>query len=177
MGFFERINYRLNSWIWGKPVISVCFIAPKAYVLFRPTINECIGGAEVDLYLLAVEIAKDHRFDVKFIVGNYGQARKERIQNVEIIRARGVCGFWLAMFRAGCDIYFQEAASWGTLLVTLFCKLHRKKLVYRTASQGECNGEIFTERPLFKRVFHWCLKQASQVIVQNQEDKLNLMLI
>ncbi len=51
----------------------VCFVSLKAYPLFNPDISSVFGGAEVDLYMLATELANDERFEVSFIVGDYGQ--------------------------------------------------------------------------------------------------------
>ncbi len=52
--------------------IRVCFISPKAYPLFNPNVEAVFGGAEVDLYYLATELAKDDSFTVSFITADYG---------------------------------------------------------------------------------------------------------
>jgi hypothetical protein len=38
--------------------IRICFIILRAYPIFNPDVKDVIGGAEVDLYLLATELAK-----------------------------------------------------------------------------------------------------------------------
>lgn len=53
-----------------KP-IRVCFIILNAYPLFNLEVKDVIGGAEVDLYLLATELAKDKNFQVCFVMGDY----------------------------------------------------------------------------------------------------------
>ena len=58
---------------------------PKAYPLFNPQIKTVFGGAEVDLYLLATELAKDNDFAVSFITADYGQPPIETIAGVKII--------------------------------------------------------------------------------------------
>ena len=67
--------------------ISVCFVCPKAYPLFNEAVEGVFGGAEVDLYYLATELAKDEVFDVSFIVADYGQADVETIEGVKIIKS------------------------------------------------------------------------------------------
>lgn len=70
--------------------IKVCFIARTAYALFNPAYGDLPGathgGAEVDLYLLAKELVKDPRYDVSFIVGDFGQPEKEVIDGVTIYK-------------------------------------------------------------------------------------------
>ena len=56
----------------AKPV-RVCFVIMKAYPLFNPEIKSVFGGAEVDFYNLATELAKDKNFDVSCVVADYGQ--------------------------------------------------------------------------------------------------------
>ena len=67
--------------------IRVCFIILRAYPLFNPQTKSIIGGAEVDLYLLATELAKDKKFEVRFVVGDYGQKPTEVRENVTIIKS------------------------------------------------------------------------------------------
>ena len=67
--------------------IRICFIAPKAYSLFNPDVKELLGGAEVDLYFLATELAKDENFAVSFITADYGQEKTETIEGVRIIKS------------------------------------------------------------------------------------------
>lgn len=163
-------------------IVRVCFIAPKAYPLFNPDVKKVFGGAEVDLYFLATELAKDENFAVSFITADYGQEDIETIDNVRIIKSVdfnknslvGATRVWQAMHAADSQIYFQEAVSWGTFLVALFCSLHKRKFVYRTANQGECDGTFLKGQRLLNRAFSWSLHKAGSVIVQNEIDKENL---
>jgi len=162
--------------------IKVCFIAPKAYPLFNPDVKKVFGGAEVDLYFLATELAKDQNFTVSFITADYGQQDIENIDYVRIIKSLdfnknpliGAARIWRAMQTADSHIYFQEAVSWGTLLVALFCSSHKKNFVYRTANQGESDGTYFNRKRLLKKAFSWSLHKAGAVIVQNRIDRENL---
>jgi len=163
-------------------VIKVCFIAPKAYPLFNPDVKKVFGGAEVDLYFLSTELAKDENFAVSLITADYGQEDFETIEGIRVIKSvdfnknpvTGAAKVWKALHAADSQIYFQEAVSWGTFLIALFCSLHKRTFVYRTANQGECDGTFLRGRRLLKRAFAWSLKKAGQVIVQNEIDKENL---
>jgi glycosyltransferase involved in cell wall biosynthesis len=162
--------------------IRVCFISPKAYPLFNPAVESVFGGAEVDLYLLATELAKDERFAVSFIVADYGQPEEEVREGVRILRSvnfrrnplAGALAIWKAMKQADADWYILESASPGVPLGVCFARLHRRKLLYRTASQTECNGAYLNAHPLLGRVFLYALHKADLIITQNQQDRDNL---
>ena len=164
-----------------KPA-RVCFISPKAYPLFNPDVKKIFGGAEVDLYFLATELAKDESFSVSFITADYGQENVETINNVRIIKSvdfnknplSGAASVWRALHVADAQIYFHEAPSWGTFLIALFCKLNKKVFIYRTASRRESDGTYSRQNLFAGRAFRWSLRSAAQVIVQNQADKENL---
>jgi len=163
-------------------VTKVCFIAPKAYPLFNPDVKKVFGGAELDLYFLATELAKDENFAVSFITADYGQSDFETIEAVRIIKSlnfnknslTGATKIWQAMQAADSHIYFQEAVSWGTFLIALFCSSHKRTFVYRTANQGESDGTFLRGQRLLKKAFSWSLHKAGAVIVQNQIDKEKL---
>ena len=163
-------------------LIRVCFIAPKAYPLFNHNVKEVIGGAEVDLYFLATELAKDENFAVSFITADYGQENFETIDNVRIIRSvdfnknplSGAARVWQAMHTADAKIYFHEAASWGTFLITLFCKLNKRVFIYRTAHQRESDGTYLRRHYFAGKAFRWSLHNAAQVVVQNKTDETKI---
>ena len=93
--------------------ISVCFVSPKAYPLFDPGANGVIGGAEVDLYLLATELAKDSDYQVSCITADYDQPTEKTIENVKIIKSldfkqnqiTSAMKIWKALKKANADIY------------------------------------------------------------------------
>jgi glycosyltransferase involved in cell wall biosynthesis len=161
----------------------VCFVSPKSYPLFHPEIGEVFGGAEVDLYLLGGELARDTRFEVSFIVADYGQAAEEQLGPIRLIRsvnfrstaAVGALRVWNACRKADADIYVIKTASAGMPLVAGYCRLHRRAFVYRTASQRESDGRYLADHPLLGRTFAWSLRHAAAVLSQNQTDRDNLL--
>jgi glycosyltransferase involved in cell wall biosynthesis len=162
-----------------QEVIKVCFVCPKAYPLFNPSIRKLFGGAELDLYLLACELAKGRRYEVSCIVADYGQDDIEIIKNIKVYKSvdfkknslSGAKRIWQAMKKANADIYVQETASPGTILVSLFCKINNRRFIYRTAHQHELDGTYFRTNRLSGKGFKWALKNASFVIVQNEQDR------
>ncbi|MBN2270765.1 MAG: glycosyltransferase family 4 protein [Sedimentisphaerales bacterium] len=162
--------------------IKICFISPKAYPLFNADVKEVFGGAEVDLYFLSRELARDKDFEVSFITADYGQEKTEMIEDVRIIKSldfkenplTGAIKVWRAMRAADAEIYFREAPSSAGFLLALFCKLNRRIFVYRTASKGECDGWYLKQHPLGGRAFLWSLRKAALVVVQNETDKAEI---
>ena len=162
--------------------IKICFISPKAYPLFNADVKEVFGGAEVDLYFLSRELAKDKDFQVSFITADYGQEKFETIEGVRIIKSLdfkenpviGAIKVWRAMRAADADIYFREAPSPAGFLLALFCKAHRRVFVYRTAGRDECDGTYLKHHFLGGRAFLWSLRKAALVIVQNETDKAKI---
>jgi glycosyltransferase involved in cell wall biosynthesis len=162
--------------------IGICFIAPKAYPLFNKDVEEVFGGAEVDLYLLACELARDESFKVTFITADYGQKDIENISGVTVIKSldlkkHPLCGairLWRAMRRSPADVYLLKTASPGVPLTAVFCLLHKKKLAYKTASSTECDGRYIKRHYLLGRAFAWSLRKAGVVFTQNVADKEDL---
>jgi glycosyltransferase involved in cell wall biosynthesis len=162
--------------------IKVCFVVPRAYPIFNPDKGDYFGGAELDLYYLATELARDSGFEVSFIVADYGQNDVETIEGVTILKSLdfnknvfdGLLRTWRALKRVDADIYFLECASPGVPLVAMFCKLHRRIFVYRLASVLESNGTYIRQNPIFGRLFAWSLRQADMVFAQNVTDEGNL---
>ena len=167
-----------------KPLrkIKVCFVAPKAYPIFNPDKGDYSGGAEVDLYYLATEFARDSNFEVSFIVADYGQNDVEIIENVTVLKAldfrrnllNGLLRTWHALQLAEADIYVMKCASAGAFLVAMFCKIHRKIFVYRIASLLESDGTYIRQHPVLGRLFAWSLRQAKLIFAQNAIDAQNL---
>lgn len=163
--------------------LRVCFVCPKAYPLFKPTVKGVFGGAEVDFYLLATELAKDNKFDVICITADYNQPQIEHIENVKIIKSlsfrqnpiTGAIKIWKAMKKANARIYMIESISLGVPLVGIFCRLYKRALVYRTASSFECSGTYLHQYPLLGRLIFHFLRTASAVIVQNDSDRDGLL--
>ena len=112
----------------NKKPVRVCFVSPKSYPLFDHSIDAVFGGAEVDLYMLGTELAKDPGFDVSFVVADYGQASECEIEGVRLIKSlsfkenalAGAIKVWRAMRKADSDIYMFKTASPGVPLAVLF---------------------------------------------------------
>jgi glycosyltransferase involved in cell wall biosynthesis len=163
-------------------VTRICFIAPKAYPFFNPDVRGVFGGAEVDLYFLATELAKDKDFEVSFITADYGQERCQMIQGVRIIKSLdfrqnrliGAIKVWRALRRADAQMYMVKTISPGMFLLALYCRLKKTPFLYRTSNTNSCDGTYLKQHPVQGRIYKWALRTATYVFVQNRMDKGNL---
>jgi glycosyltransferase involved in cell wall biosynthesis len=157
---------------------AVCFVSLDVYPLLNPNAPGVQGGSEVDFYMLATELAKDRRFRVSVVTGDFGQADVEIVDNITIYKAAdiqkkplsGTRALWKAMRLADADIYFKKGAAFTTDLVALFCRLRHKIFFLRTGTDYECNGSYLREFPLKGRTYLWSLRQAKRVFVQKADD-------
>lgn len=158
--------------------VSVCFVSPKAYPLFDPQCEGVFGGAEVDLYHLGMELAKDKRFFISFVTADYGQRDDQIIKGIRLIKSldfgknslSGACKIWKALKKANAEIYVIKTASSGVPLLAKFCSFYKRKFIYRTAHQDECDGTYMKQHPLLGRMFVKALRRADIVFAQNTSD-------
>lgn len=163
--------------------IRICFISPKAYPLFNPEIKATFGGAEVDLYYLGTQLARDPAYEITFVTADYGQREIERHENVTVIKSLrfdsgalpGAWKIWRALKKADAGIYMIKSISAGLFLTTVFCRLHRKIFLYRTAHTTHCDGTYLRRHPLMGRLFVRSIRRADAVFVQNESDKEDLL--
>jgi len=170
------------SSLTSEKKIAICFIAPKAYPLFRPEVEGVFGGAEVDLFYIAKELARDKRFRVSFIVADYGQPPTQTIENITVIRSlsfhknplTGAWQIWRALKQTHADIYLIKTASPGVPLVSWFCRRYNRQFVYRVAHRYECDGTYSHHHFFLGKVFARALRNAKIILSQNTNDKVLL---
>ena len=159
--------------------ISLCLVSPKAYPLLDPSVEAPFGGAEVDLYYLATELAKDPEFQVSMVVADYGQPAEQVIENVRVLKSlrfdgnflSGAFQIYRALRAAEAEMYLIKTFSLGVPLVYSFCRLYGKKFLYRTAHQNDSDGTYRRRHPIRGRIFEFCLRHADGIFVQNQSDR------
>lgn len=166
--------------------LKVCFISLGVYPLFNTEVDVTFGGAEVQLYTLSKALNSLNKFDVSFIVGDFGQADVEEYDGIELYKSikvekstnrfyRPFIKLFLlfkSLKKVDCDIYIARTASISWLVVFLFLKLLRKKFVYWVANDGELDGShLEYKKTLFKLSFKLLLAGSDAVVVQNQYQK------
>ncbi|MFA4960233.1 MAG: glycosyltransferase family 4 protein [Candidatus Pacearchaeota archaeon] len=158
--------------------MKVCFIGPKAYPLFNSKIKSTFGGAEVQLSLLAKEIAKERDLEVHFMVADYGQENLEKRANVKIWKSinfkssklKQVSDFFKIFKKINADIYIQRSMTPYTGLIALYCKIKRKKFIYMVAHDNETEEKKIYKNITSKVTFRY----SNKIVVQNKTQKNNL---
>ncbi len=167
----------------ARPRLHVCFVAPKAYPLFNPEVESVIGGAEVDLYYLSTELARDNDFAVSFLVADYGQPPREKREGVELVKGidfrqsslRSAWRIWRTLGRIDAQVYLLATASPGTAITQAFCRRRKRAFVFRTESSMDCDGTYLREHPILGRLYARSLRRAQAIVAQNQRDAESLL--
>jgi len=168
--------------------VKVCFVGFDAWLLFRPAETGHIGGAEVQLYTLARELARDSGFRVDFIV-RVENGRSETIDGVTVhklplthkpgLRGRVAyaAGLWRLMRTIGPDVVVQRAAGSQTALLGLYCALNRKRFAYMTAADSDVEQAMpaWFQGSAAWRAYRLGLRLADRVIVQHDRQSQRLM--
>jgi len=176
------VEKRLMAEILSQKPIRICFISFKAYPVFNPEIKSVFGGAEVDLYMIATELAKDKNFQVSFVVGDYGQEPIEQREGITLLKSMDVKKsyllqsprIWRALGLADSQIYMSKGYSLGTFLYAFFCKKKKRKYIVRTSNSNECDGTYIKKCFIRGKFIRWALGTTAVVITQNNNDAENL---
>jgi len=169
--------------------MKICFISPLSYKLFHPN-NERIlafSGAEIQIYQLGMELAKDKDFKVSFIVGDFypeqPRVEKFRIQIYKVFKyyqriplIDALVDFyklWQVMKEIDADIYLiRGAGSLAGKSAFLAKKILRKKFIFSSAHDRESNLEFFKKNNFYTNwLFKYALKGADIIICQHGNQK------
>lgn len=181
--------------------IEICFIDFFVYPLFNSQSKIVFGGAQIQLYLLAKELAKDKKFSIAFLTDNRQDNRLETFGKIKVYQflrsphqVAGIAGtilfllnklplfnhleFIIRLFillkKIDADIYLQRAASAETGLIAIVAKLLGKKFIFMVAHQQDVNGDFIKKNGLKGRLYLLGLKLADQIICQTKEQQAQL---
>lgn len=165
--------------------LKVCFVNPLGYPLFFPEsgVEERFGGAEIQLYYIAVELAKDKEFSVTTLVE---APRNEDLGVRSSVRLHGVLpirpltnklreripvlswNYWRALQQVDADVYVQRGGAVLTGEVGLFCRLRRRKFLFMSAHQWDCDRTHQHGHDwLCGRFYNFGLRSADGVLSQS----------
>jgi glycosyltransferase involved in cell wall biosynthesis len=156
---------------------SLCFVLPSAYGYFDDEVD-AVGGAERQLSLISRWLVD--RFDVHFVVGDYGQPRTTEHDGVTIHRSyepgrrtpvrrkpRQLVRLLDAMRRADADVYVFRGRPYLAAVTYVLVTALRSQWVYNVA-----NDIYITEQPddlpaAHRLLFEYALANAAGVITQS----------
>jgi len=158
-------------------MLKVCFISLKAYPLFKSDVKAMHGGAEVQMSILAKNLAQDKNFDVHVITASYNQTEKIKVQNITVWPSFNfvlftflkIIKFIKVLNKVDADIYIQRTLSFYSFFLAIICKLKKKKFIYMVAHDNELDGkEKLYKYPFGRRLVKSLFKKSSAVFVQNE---------
>ncbi|MFH1974646.1 MAG: glycosyltransferase family 4 protein [Pseudomonadota bacterium] len=162
--------------------MKVCFVGLENLpVLAREYNSYGIGGAQVQLTLLAKAFAR-RKFDVSMVVGDYGQDDGAVWEGITTYKAykfnAGLpifrfihprwTGLWSALRRASADVYITSCAGMQVGLVSMFCRRHFRRMVYRMAHDTDAEPDnLLIKFWRDKKLYEYGLKNSDCILAQS----------
>lgn len=175
-----------------RNTIRVCIPMPYLYPLFNKNCDAAFGGAEVDMYNVATQLAKDPRYEVTALVADFGQPRVEWYEGVRVVKVRrnymvnpkpidkiiryfSLFGTFLF---SGQDIYITKTASETDGWVAFFARgIRRKKHVHRLASDKDTDPKSYipTEGERHYKLHWYGLRHTDLILAQSTDQQEQLL--
>ncbi len=149
------------------------------------------GGGELQLYLLAKSLSDDG-WQVRFLVGDYGQAATFRTAE-GFLTARAytrLCGrtfvpvvlrsvpeFWQSLGRMDADVYIYRGL-WGQAgVIAAFARRYRRKYVLWFARNWDAQYGVpwLSSQPLIERLPAWYDVRYADAVVEQSNDQNELL--
>jgi hypothetical protein len=160
----------------------ICFVGLQNLPVLSPAYgSHGIGGEQVQQTLLACALAS-RGFAVSMVVADYGQPDAQTVRGVELFKAyqleAGVpvlrfvhprlTRLWAALARADADVYYVSIAGPQVGIVALFALLHGRRLVFRIASDADCDPRRLLIRHARDRwLYAFGLRHAQVLLAQS----------
>ncbi len=162
----------------------ICFVGLQNLPVLWPRYREHgIGGEQVQQTLLARAFAR-RGFAVSMVVADYGQADAERIDDITLYKAYRldaglpglrfihprITGLWGAMARADADAYYVSIAGPHLGIAAMFTRLHDRRLVFRIASDADCDPSRLLIRQARNRwLYRFGLRHSDVILAQTAQ--------
>ncbi|MDD4354170.1 MAG: glycosyltransferase [Candidatus Nanoarchaeia archaeon] len=159
--------------------MKIMLIFPKdSEALFNDKSNKTFGGASVQMFLIAKELAKDSSLKIYSAILDYPKICSSKKNKFNIVKVHKVKSniiekiegylFWINKIKP--DIVIQHGLSQFTPFLALYCKMINVKFVYMFASDVEVEGKLQSDRKpcVF---FPLLVKHAFLLVTQNKHQK------
>lgn len=165
-------------------MLKICIYSPHIYSLYNKQARALPGGSEIQLSILA-EYLIENGFEISVLTADWGQKPTERFGKITVFKtfklSRNLINMLAAPFlllkglhRADADCYISSSASPEVGIIALFCKLFRKRHIYRSASSIDCDGTFIKKNGIVGILYAFGLRLADVVVVQTEENKRRL---
>lgn len=154
----------------------------RGYRLFNPKSKIPFGGAEVELYNLAIAFAKNRNCDVFYLCEKESQFKSvERISGVTVVKILELRKekifkpiYFLLLLsetvfllkKIKPDVILQATAAFETGL--LYMLKGKAKFIYRIENDWDVNKDFSKFKPLVSKVYEYGLRHADIVVAQTK---------
>jgi len=160
---------------------EICFVNSQGYEAFK---GKSVGGTQLQLYYLSTELAKDQEYNVYFLSRDAEDEEEienivffEALSSVKGIKNKIVSGIRLLkkMHDVDADVYFSSSSNMDVGLISLFCKLKRKKHIHRTNHERQMKKSRLWDEPVKGVINHLGMREADLIFTQCEDhaDKLS----
>jgi hypothetical protein len=169
--------------------LRICLVSLRALpALSAQHKHHRVGGEEVQHAQLASALAR-RGHDVHLVVADFGQEDRAVYDGITTHKAfnesagwPGVrffhprwTGLWAAISQANADVYYYSCAGMILGLLALFCRSRQRRLVFRVASDSDCDPDKVEIRYRRDRwLYEYGLARSDAILVQTitQRDSL-----
>jgi glycosyltransferase involved in cell wall biosynthesis len=162
--------------------MSICLVGLDNLPVLAPEFGgHAIGGESVQQTLLARALMR-HGHAVSMVTADRGQEDASIREGISVYKAyrptAGVpvlrfvhprwSGLWSALARADAELYYTSCAGMHVGLLSLFCARHARRLVFRCASDTDCDPSRLLVRYARDRwLYAYGLRRADAILVQS----------
>jgi len=172
--------------------MKVCFVAPSIYpVLANKEEIQIIGGAELQQCYIGRGLI-DKGYSVFYVSMDYGQPDGEELNGLVVLKtykpAEGIFGLrffyprlhttWKALKKANADIYIVRSDTYLLGILSVFCRLYKKKIIFCAAHDANFIPNQFRMKTKYRMVkmrdkylYLYGLRRADSIIVQSKLQK------
>ncbi len=154
-----------------RRTVRICFVSLQGYHFLNSSHRHLTGiGSRA---FASIVSAIGTACTPSMVTGDFGQQGIEKqgritiFPSVRMVRRNGISNayrFIRALRKADADIYVTSIFGKDIFITWLFCKLGKKKFVYRTAHDYECNRQEIQKHLLWGKLFQYALEHADLVV-------------
>ncbi len=148
-----------------------------------------IGGEEVQHMLMARYLASQG-YQVSSLVGDFGQRAIEEVDGVVVRKTfaldAGLPGLrfftprvtltWAALRAANADVCYASCAGAMAGVIAAFCRRHRRRFVFRIASDADCSpATLMLGNARDRALYRYGLRRADVVLAQTRHQAALLL--
>jgi glycosyltransferase involved in cell wall biosynthesis len=162
--------------------MKICLLGLDNLHVLAPEYAHCtVGGESVQQTLLARALAR-RGHEVSMVTTDCGQQDGAQWDSIRVFKAYAPdaglpalrfihprwTGLWSALARADADLYYTSCAGMHLGLLAFFCWRARRRFVFRTASDSDCDPSRLLVRFARDRwLYEYGLRRADAILTQS----------